>query len=303
MSIQDERTARRRGATPVWLVCAIVAAGLSWLVTDLNEHTSDAGYTAVDPSRVAFELVAGSAGIPPCWSEIVAVRIARLGELSTLDDDSIANIVEELEDLPFILEVGDAHVLWPDGLNVKIRLREPVACVCLGEDYLPVASDGMVLPGYRPTPPDFGRGILPVIGPVDETFLDWRPGDVLFEERHLDALSIAVSMREHLSRGDLDVLGPLVIDASRAERAAIDEPGTRLWLEGGRTVFFGRPPRAGAPGELPDRLKWTHLMKAVGTLGREGRDPSASSWADWSDWDLVDVRWDVPTLRPRIGYR
>jgi hypothetical protein len=285
----------------VWLVIALLVGGTSWLVNRLTESAQLAGYTDLDPARIAFELPAGTEGLPQNWSAIVATRIVRLGQLSTLDEDGIEAIVAEVEALPFVIEVGEARVDWPDGLRLSIRLREPVACICIGEDYLPVASDGVVLPGHRATPPDYGRGILPVIGPLDEDFRDARPGDVLSQKRHLDALSVAVSMRKHLSRGDLDLLGPLVIDASLAQAVAIDQPGTRLFLEGGRTVFFGRPPSYGAPGELPVQKKWTHLMEAVD--GLQCDVAAADEAGEWWDWDLVDIRWDIPTVRPRIGYR
>ena len=96
-------------------------------------------------------------------------------------------------------------------------------------------------------------------------------------------------MREHLSPGDLDALGPILIDSDRAHLASVEEPGTRLLLEDRRSVLFGRTPRAGAAGELPEETKWGHLIRALGYLSQE--DPI--------DWDMVDVRWDVPSLRRR----
>lgn len=294
MPISLDGNSRKRGATPLWLVCALLAAGVGWLTAQLRDSTRAAGFTELDPSRVAFELPAGTDGLPDTWPKIVAHRLARLGELSTLEEDTVERVLTEIESMPFVREVGEARVAWPDGLNVEVRMREPVACLCVGEDYLPVSSDGVVLPGYSQAPPDFGRGRLPVIGPVDRTFLSARPGDVLEEVRHWDALSVAVSMREHLSPGDLELLGPVVIDAQEAQNAAVDEPGTRLRLEEGRLVFYGRPPRANAPGELPEAWKWEHVMEAIATLHEaEGE----------FDWDLVDVRWEKATLRPRLGYR
>lgn len=275
----------------------LAGAGLAWTVAKLETSTEAAGYSVVDPRRVAFDLPAGDAGLPPGWEAIVAAKLARLGELSTLDEDLLDEVRAELETLPFVREVGEARVLWPDGISVPVRLREPVACICLGEDYLPVASDGVVLPGYWSSPPDFGRGLLPVIGPLDDAFRQARPGDVLDEPRHLDALSVAVSMREHLSLATLGDLGPVLIDASRADEAAVDVPGTILLLEEHRKVYFGRPPSAGAPGELPEAQKWAHLARAVDLL-----DPDAPAGGP-DDWDLVDVRWDGATLRPRLGYR
>lgn len=285
----------RRGATPLWLVVFLAAAGLAWVILTLEASTAAAGYSRVDPRRIAFDLPAGSEGLPPGWNKIVAAKLARLGELSTLDEDLLDEVRAELQALPFVREVGEARVLWPDGISVAVRLREPVACICLGEDYLPVSSDGVVLPGYWSGPPDFGRGLLPVLGPLDGTFRQARPGDVLTEARHLDALSVAVSMREHLSLNTLAALGPVLIDAHKAQEAAVDEPGTVLLLEDYRSVYFGRPPSYDAPGELPADEKWRHLARAVDLL-----DPSSP---DAMDWDLLDVRWDGASLRPRLGYQ
>jgi hypothetical protein len=291
---------KRRGATPVWLVCALVCGGAGWLAADLHQSAGAAGFTTVDPARIALDLPAGDLGLPTEWRELVALRLVRLGELSSLDESLSARVTAAVGGLSFVREAGSARVLWPNGLSLPLRLREPVACISLGEEFLPVASDGVVLPGYRSTPPDFGRGLLPVIGPLDRTFLDFRPGDCLLEARHLDALSVAVSMREHLSPGDLEALGPVVIDASRAHLAAVDEAGTRLWLEASRKVLYGRPPSYDAPGELPEADKWRNLMSAIGYLGGQ---PGAEGRAPLNDWDLVDLRWDVPVLRPRLGYR
>ena len=110
---------------------------------------------------------------------------------------------------------------------------------------------------------------------------------VLTEERHLDALSVAVSLVAHLTREESRFLGPVLIDAELARASSVDEPGTRLLLEDRRLVFFGRAPREERPGELPEAHKWAHLRRAIGALG-EG-----------ADWDLLDVRWD----RGRIRYR
>lgn len=306
-TFQERRRASgaRAGRAPVGLLLALAAGGLGWLVTDLHASAGEAGFTSIDPARVALDLPAGEAGLPPEWRGQVALHLARLGELSALDATLPERVRAALEELPFVREVGVAQVVWPDGLEVDVRLREPVACINIGEDFLPVASDGTVLPGYRPSPPDFGRGLLPVIGPVDRSLSHARPGDLLVEERHLDALSVAVSMREHLSLGDLEHIGPVVIDATHAPAAGVAEAGTRLHLEAGRRVLFGRPPSYVAPGELPEAEKWNHVVNAVGVLRAEGPEGQLADaqGVPFGDWDLVDVRWDVATLRPRRGYR
>ncbi len=278
----------------------LAAVGFAWVVTRLETRAADAGFARIDPRRVSLEMPAGTAGLPSSWREVVAARLARLGSRPADDAGLLEEVRAELADLAFVREVGEARVLWPDGLEVAVRLREPVACLCAGEDYLPVSADGVVLPGRYPAPPDLGRGLLPVLGPVDGTLRQARPGDALLQERHLDALSVAVSMREHLSLASLELLGPVVVDAERARRAAVDEPGTVLLLEEHRVVLFGRTPRQDAPGELPEAVKWAHLVRALERLEARAVDAGEAGAADW---DLLDLRWDEPTLRPRLGYR
>jgi hypothetical protein len=245
-----------------------------------------AGFTQIDTRRVRLD---GPEWTPPDWEEWIAVRVADARRVSSLDPGAIDALVEELAAMPNVLEVGEAEVVWPDGLSVELTLRRPVACVRSRGAFLTVAEDGVVLPGYWSAPPDTERGFLSVIGPNDGAFDGLVPGDRLVEERHLDALSVAVSALEHLPRESSLALGPLLIDASRAADASVGEPGTRLFLEQKRIALYGRPPRAGLPGELPETEKWAHLERAAGYLDA---DPPL-------DWDLIDLRWDRARLRPR----
>ncbi len=279
----------RRGQAPTWLLLVLALGACAVLARHLRNGAEVRGFHRVDVSRVALETAPGQVGLPAEWSASLAAQLAQLGQLSTLDDGLVERIRAEIAEMPFVLEVGEARVLWPDGVTLDVRLREPVACVLSGIDYLSVARDGTLLPGYWTMPPDFGLGLLPVIGPNDGTFDLAVPGDVLQEERHLDALSVAVSMREHLTRDEIARVGRLLIDASEAPLANVQEPGTRLKLEERRRVLWGRVPRSMAPGELPERQKWNHVMTAIGYL--EGTEPT--------DWAFVDVRWDTATLQPR----
>src|SRR5205085_8488086 len=106
-------------------------------------------------------------------------------------------IVEEIARLPFVAQVGTPRVLWPDGLDLPLRLRRPVACILQGGEYTAVAEDGTILPGRWPTPPwiqlDAGSaahlGFLPVIGPNDGALELAEPGARLVEPRHRDPLA------------------------------------------------------------------------------------------------------------------
>ena len=283
------RALRRRGAVPAWVVVLLGLLACAWVASSLRDSAEARGFHRVDPTRVSLAPAGASAGLPEEWSAILAAQLSRLGELSTLDDALVERVRAEVAELAFVAEVGEARVLWPDGVSLQVRLREPVACVQSGLDFMLVARDGILLPGYWTEPPDFGLGYLPVLGPSDATFDLALPGDLLTERRHLDALSVAASMRDHLTPAEITRIGRFLIDATDADKAGVGQPGTRLWLEEQRRVLWGRVPRSMAPGELPEREKWDHVMTAISYLEA---DPPL-------DWDLVDVRWDTATLRPR----
>jgi hypothetical protein len=274
---------------PTWFVVLLGLLACAWVASGLRDSAEAKGFHRVDPTRVSLAPAGSAAGLPSEWSALLAAQLARLGELSTLDDSLVERVRAEVSRLAFVAEVGEARVLWPDGVSLDVRLREPVACVQSGLDFMLVARDGIILPGYWTEPPDFGLGYLPVLGPSDSTFDLSLPGDLLTERRHLDALSVAASMRDYLTPGEIARIGRFMIDATDADKAGVGQPGTRLWLEEQRRVLWGRVPRSMAPGELPEREKWNHVMTAIGYL--EADSPL--------DWDLVDVRWDTATLRPR----
>lgn len=262
------------------------AAALGWLVNHLARSAAAAGFTTIDTRRVRLD---GPVWTPPDWEEWMGARIAERGPLSSLDSQGIQQLVAELEAMPSVLSVRQSKVLWPDGLAIEVALRRPIACVRTGAEFLGVAADGVLLPGYWSAPPNTGDGFLPVIGPNDGALDGLVAGDRLTEEKHLDALSVALSLRQHLAPEMQRELGPVLIDATHAAAAAVEEPGTRLYLEERRLVLYGRPPRAAMPGELPEKQKWAHLAHALELLQE---DPPL-------DWDLVDLRWDRARIRPR----
>lgn len=273
----------RTGRVPVWVVCALGAVALDLGLREIRGRVLASGYTTVDARRVGLE--GATTWIVPGWEELLAARLARLGPISTLDAEGLELLRAEVEALPFVRAVGASQVVWPDGLELELDLREPIACLRSGGLFLPVSADGVVLPGTFSRPPDSPRGYLPVIGLGE--LEGAGPGDRFELPHHLDALSVAHSLLEHLPADVNRRLGPVVIDSTRAAQAGVDEPGTRLLLEDRRLVLFGRPPSARAAGELPAALKWSHLARGVAALAA-GRD-----------WDLLDVRWDRAELRAR----
>ena len=262
----------------VMVACAAVA----WQV---HRRVDASGYTRIETDRSV--LVAGIEGVDPRWQESVRREVARLEDAACDDREALQRIADALAALPFVAEVDEAVPFWPDGVQIPVRLRVPIACVRVGRHFLPVAADGVVLPGRWSGPVPRSAGFLPVLGPLDGSLDGLRPGALLFEEHLLDALSVASSLLERLDPPSLELLGRVVIDCRAARRASPEEPGAILLLEGGREVLFGRSPRAGEPGELPVALKCSSLARGLAQLG------------DGIDWELLDVRWDRPEIRLR----
>jgi len=261
--------------------------GSVWAIDGLTRDVHASGFTQLDTRRTRLE--GGDAFADARWQRWMASRLSALPPVSALDPDGVQNIAAAVAAMPIVAEIGEPRIDWPDGLEVPVRLRQPVACIRSGTEYLSVSDDGVVLPGTWIAPPWIGHGFLPVIGPNDHAFDRVRPGEVLREARHLDALAVAVSMRESLSNDDFEAMGPPLIDATRARQASVAEPGIVLELEHRREVLFGRAPSTDEPGELPCRLKWESLSRALHGL----RGPEAH------DWSILDVRWDVAAMQSR----
>ena len=241
----------------------------------------------VDPAGLSFDHLPD--WVDPRW--IDALELAAVGHepFTVGDRAALAALGASLEELPFVERLEELSADRRRGLSVEVTLRRPAACIPSGGAYLLVSSDGVVLPGRWEKPPRCGAGYLPVIGPAAdaELFAYARPGDWLADPAHLDALDVARSMRVHLDDLALRRLGRVLIDASTASRASVDEPGVRIHLEHKRLCLFGRIPSTPEPGELPAAVKWASLGHALQLL--EADPPK--------DWELVDCRWDLPDLR------
>jgi len=278
---------RRLGRVRLWVPLFLVFWGSVWAIDGLTHDVFASGFTTLDTRRTHLEPGAGF--VDARWEHWIAERVASLPEPSALDDDGVRRVASEIAAMPVVAEVGAPRVEWPDGLEIPVRLRQPAACVRANGEYLAVSSDGIVLPGSWPAPPWIGHGFLPVLGPNDHAFDRAQPGARLCEARHLDALSVAVSMRGALSDEDFEAMGPPLIDATRARQASVTEPGVVIELEHRREVLFGRAPWTDEPGELPCALKWEALSRALHAL----------RGADARDWSVLDVRWDVAALQAR----
>ncbi len=286
------RRTRRRGRWLARFGTVLALCSMAWFLWQLDGRVEAVEYALIETDRVRLD--AGPGWVDPRWEGELTRRLAAHGDVLADDREAILAVAREVEALSFVCSVAEPVVLWPDGLRLEIELREPVACLRAGRQYLPVAADGTVLSGRWSAPPDRDSGYLPVLVPRRPL----RPvaGEVPADRAIHDGLSVAASLWSTLSPADLARLGRIVIDARRARQATVEEPGTVLLLENARTVWFGRSPNLGEPGETPVRLKWTSLSRALKLL-----DESDATGGETLDWELADLRWDRPSLLPRGG--
>lgn len=281
----------RRGAVRLWIPLLLLALVAIWSFERLGDTVQAAEFTTIDTRRAHLD--AGLAEfVDPRWSFELQECLARLPATRVEDQVGLAAIRTAVESLPFVAQVGTPRAIWPDGCELSVRLRRPVACIQSGEGFLLVSEEGYVLPGDWPQPPRINERLLPVIGPHGKDLAGLAPGTRLHQARHVDALSVAIFLRQSLLPLDLDTLGPVLIDASQARSASVENPGVVLELENQRRILFGRAPWNGEPGELPSELKFRSIAKAAQLL--RGSEHSAPQ-----DWSVIDVRWDMPSIQTR----
>lgn len=292
------RISRRSGLTLREMMGPLLLIGLAVLAVfagkRLGADSLALGFTRIETNRFLLEygeVLHTEAGdvatewLDPRWEQLLASRMSAVGDFEADDVAGVEAVMAGLRELSFIEELGEPRVIWPDGLEVPLRIRRPIACIAWRDSYFCVAVDwstgtprGVILEGPWPTPPSIGARYLPVIDRLDDV-----PASVWLEGRaQLDALAIADSMWQHLGDEDYARLGRIVIDARRARMASVEESGARIELEGYRVVIFGRSPAEDAPGELPVAQKWKSIQIGLADL------------AGGMDWESLDVRWDRP---------
>ncbi len=276
---------RSSGRVPTWIPLGILATAAVWLCASLQNSVEAAGFATVDVRRARLEAAPGFHD--PRWQDYLALRLAALPPADARDHAQVRAIAAEVARLPFVSAVLEPRVVWPDGVEIRMRLRAPAACVRTGNEYLAVSDDGVVLPGRWPTPPLVEGRFLPVLGPNDGRFDLVQPGEHLRAPADVDALAVALSLRAALDADDFQLIGPPLVDATHARDTSVEEPGVRIEFEGRRVVHFGRAPNANAPGELPAARKWEHVRRALALLRAENGA---------RDWSLLDARWDVADI-------
>jgi len=284
---------RRRGRVALLPPLALVLLFLLFFLPGLPGRAVARELVWIDPCDLSWD--GGPDWADPRWAEELEALFCELEPVTTDDVEGLDRWMASISGLSFVRELRRFEVAADGGIDLELELRVPVACIPSGDAFLTVADDGTILLGSWPVPPRFGDRWLPVIGPMSDAYglfdRAW-PGDYLAEEVHVVALEVAVSMAEHLSPREQDLLGRVVIDASGCEVVSVTEPGILLELEEERLVFFGRPPYTGNPGGLDPARKWRSIVRAMELVSPE-------RGADFVDWDVLDARWDRPDLVPR----
>lgn len=269
--------------------CLLLVACIAWFVVLVQRDVRAEDFQRIETTRARLDH--GPGWVDPRWEEELAWSVARFSHLHPEDREGVEELAASLTELSFVEEVGEASVMWPDGLRIDVRLREPVACVRVGRQYLPVAADGTVLSGRWSAPPACGSGWLPVVRRAPGAQRVPVPGDVLRGPVVTDGLAVAASLWNALSPRHLALLGRIAIDAGQSRDASPEGSGCALYLEGRRVVFFGRSPNLDEPGEKPVELKWLSVGAALDRLEGGASGPV--------DWEVADVRWDRPEIRLR----
>jgi len=283
---------------PVALVAAILALG--WAATPDARRPSLRGIGRtpevpaveawVDPAQLSFD---GIEALDPRWIEELSFVAAELPPFRVEDTAALASLSDTLAAVSFVRSVPRLEATAEQGIELELELRRPVACIPAGARFLTVDDEGVLLSGTWPAPLRVDGIALPVLGPMsdaDGLFALAQAGDWLAETTHLDALDVAVSLAREVSPEARRTLGRVLIDATRAREASVEEPGVRLLLEERRLVLFGRRPSADEPGELEVTRKWSSVERALEAL----HDPLLPL-----DWSVVDVRWDYPEVALR----
>lgn len=162
-----------RGRVPLALpaVAMIVAVAVAILV--LLRSTEAAGVGYVDVTRL--RLHGPPSWAPAEWRQRLKDTLAEVGEVELLDRAALDSLEQRLGELPFVAELEALEVRHPASLRIELRFHEPVASVRLGEEFLPVAADGTLLPGWSEAPHEVDGLPLPVLAPVPGDWLEEPP--------------------------------------------------------------------------------------------------------------------------------
>lgn len=306
---KSPKASPRRGGVPLWMPIALVVLLVGFGAILLERSATRRGVALVDLTR--YRLHHGDRWFSPDWRDELEDLLLRGGSLLATDLDARETLKAEVLALPFVAAVEEGELLWPAGLTLRVRLIEPIACVRVGLEFLPVGELSILeppkgelpngepsirkrvvlLPGWSDVPHKVGLDFLPELQP---TPFEWEVnlpkfGEPIDDPLLLSAQSLVRSFREHLTEEKRALFGRAVIDVSAGAAPDGLPGGAVLYLEGDRKILYGDAPAERGAGELPDSIKWGH---ALGGVLRS---------AEGVHWSLLDVRFDRPEYDGQDG--
>jgi hypothetical protein len=224
------------------------------------------------------------------------------GPLSIMDDDLVDRIANAFSLHPWVAKVRSVKKQHPvtgaadqTPVSVKVELdyRRPVCMVEVPGGLLPVDAEGVLLPSADFSPIEAGR--YPRLVDVDRKPAG-PPGQRWADARVIGGAEIAVAVGPAWDALKLQRIAPLppagaaglgfanVVEGDSGRRG---EYTFCLITRGGTRIFWGYPPGANAPGELPAAEKIARLQRYQ------------------ADHDTLDgprgrQELDVRTLRPSV---
>src|SRR5262245_47027188 len=134
--------AARAGRVPAWLTLGLGASFTLWMIEGLTSDVRASGFERIDPRSSRLDVRAGF--VDPRGNDVLARWMCQLEPVSPHDRDGVERIARAVSQLPFVAEVGEPSVMWPDGIDLPLKLRTPAACVMQGSEYAAVADDGTI---------------------------------------------------------------------------------------------------------------------------------------------------------------
>ena len=162
-----------RGGVPLALPAVLMVLALGVGIAFLLRSAEAAGVGQVDATRV--RLHSGDGWVPSDWQQRLDDLLLEVDTIELQDRGALEAFEERLRALPFVAEVAAVEVRHPASLRVELRFHEPVACIRLGEEFLPLATDGTLLPGWSEVPPEVDGAPLPVLRPVPPGWMEEPP--------------------------------------------------------------------------------------------------------------------------------
>ncbi|MCZ6573466.1 MAG: hypothetical protein ACE10D_12550 [Planctomycetota bacterium] len=202
----------------------------------------------------------------------LVARLKVLGPVHLCDPELDHKVAGALLADPVVYDVLNVGRRWPRGYTADVLLRRPYATVRVGEHFVPVCLDGMVLP-----PEPYRERMATLFAIEGVRSQPPLPGEY-WDDVRLDAgLLTLFQLAPHLA--ELNGLGLRGLDVSGAEEAR-----KGVVLRGARdvSVLWGRPGATVAENSVERKVRYLRAF---------------ARYADLLAGQVLDVRLGEPYLR------